>query len=170
LKDELRQIMEGLGLEDSSEIQYSEFLAATMDMNYAIREENILRAFQHFDTDGSGLSSSPPPLPPADSSSGSITINELASIMGSEEHAREIVGEIDLNGDGVVSYEEFKAMMQRLNNHSARYRTLMGESEHPDSELAQEAGMTFLRPPPPLLCPAPHPSPHRCQALGWGLG
>lgn len=54
LKDELRQIMEGLGLEDSNEIQYSEFLAATMDMNHAIREENILRAFQHFDTDGSG--------------------------------------------------------------------------------------------------------------------
>jgi calcium-dependent protein kinase len=123
LKDELRQIMEGLGLEDSNEIQYSEFLAATMDMNHAIREENILRAFQHFDTDGSG----------------SITINELVSIMGSEEHAREIVGEIDLNGDGVVSYEEFKAMMQGLNNHSARYRALMGESEHPDSELAQEA-------------------------------
>jgi hypothetical protein len=72
--------------------------------------------------------------------------------MGSEEHAREIVGEIDLNGDGVVSYEEFKAMMQGLNNHSARYRALMGESEHPDSELAQEAGMTFLR--PPLLYPA----------------
>lgn len=46
--------MEGLGLEDSNEIQYSEFLAATMDMNHAIREENILRAFQHFDTDGSG--------------------------------------------------------------------------------------------------------------------
>ena len=61
--------------------------------------------------------------------------------MGSEEHAREIVGEIDLNGDGVISYEEFKAMMQGLNNHSARYRALMGESEHPDSELAQEAGM-----------------------------
>ncbi len=54
MKDELRQIMEGLGLEDSNEIQYSEFLAATMDMNHAIREENILRAFQHFDTNGSG--------------------------------------------------------------------------------------------------------------------
>ena len=78
------------------------------------------------------------PLTPPE---GSITTNELVSIMGSEEHAREIVGEIDLNGDGVVSYEEFKAMMQGLNNHSARYRALMGESEHPDSELAQEAGM-----------------------------
>ncbi|CAE7431579.1 CPK2, partial [Symbiodinium microadriaticum] len=89
LKDELRQLMEGLGVESSNEIQYSEFLAATMDMNHAIREENILRAFQQFDTDGSG----------------SLTIPELVAIMGSEEHAREVAGEIDLNGDGVISYE-----------------------------------------------------------------
>jgi hypothetical protein len=73
--------------------------------------------------------------------------------MGSEEHAREIVGEIDLNGDGVVSYEEFKAMMQGLNNHSARYRALMGESEHPDSELAQEAGTIHLPLSFPLSAP-----------------
>mmetsp|Transcript_25854 Transcript_25854/g.38297 ORF Transcript_25854/g.38297 Transcript_25854/m.38297 type:complete len:121 (+) Transcript_25854:1388-1750(+) len=88
-----------------------------MDMNHAIREENIMRAFQQFDKDGSG----------------SLTMNELIEIMGSEDHARELVGEIDLNGDGVISYEEFKAMMQGLNTHSARYRALMGESDHPDA-------------------------------------
>eukprot|EP00602_Paraphysomonas_sp_CaronLab_P005513 CAMPEP_0185023902 /NCGR_PEP_ID=MMETSP1103-20130426/6506_1 /TAXON_ID=36769 /ORGANISM="Paraphysomonas bandaiensis, Strain Caron Lab Isolate" /LENGTH=438 /DNA_ID=CAMNT_0027556691 /DNA_START=177 /DNA_END=1493 /DNA_ORIENTATION=+ len=122
LKDELRSIMEGLGVEESNEIQYSEFLAATMDMNHAIREENIMRAFQQFDKDGSG----------------SLTMNELIEIMGSEDHARELVGEIDLNGDGVISYEEFKAMIQGLNNHSARYRALMGESDHPDA-LSKDA-------------------------------
>ena len=78
------------------EIQYSEFLAATMDMNHAIREENIMRAFQQFDKSGSGC----------------LSIPDLIAIMGSEEHAREVAGEIDLNGDGVISYEEFKAMMQ----------------------------------------------------------
>ena len=83
-------------MESSNEIQYAEFLAATMDMNHAIREENILRAFQQFDQNGSG----------------SLTIPDLVAIMGSEEHAREVAGEIDLNGDGVISYEEFKAMMQ----------------------------------------------------------
>jgi hypothetical protein len=76
LKDELRHIMEGLGLEDSNEIQYSEFLAATMDMNHAIREENILRAFQHFDTDGSGPSPSPVCSPlPADPLSLSVSLS-----------------------------------------------------------------------------------------------
>jgi calcium-dependent protein kinase len=120
LKDELRNIMEGLGVDASNEIQYSEFLAATMDMNHAIREENILKAFQHFDTNGSG----------------SLTVPDLVAIMGSEEHAREVASEIDLNGDGVISYEEFKAMMQGLNNHSARYRALQDVGNHPDAGLA----------------------------------
>lgn len=109
LKDELVSIMNGLGLDDTNEIQYSEFLAATMDMNYAIREENILRAFQNFDAEGKG----------------ELTYHDLVEVMGSEDHARELVGEVDLNGDGVISYEEFKAMMQGLNSHSAKYRALV---------------------------------------------
>lgn len=54
LTGELGRIMEGMGLDDSNEIVFSEFLAATMDMNYAIRDENIMKAFQQFDKDGSG--------------------------------------------------------------------------------------------------------------------
>lgn len=46
-----------------------------MDMNYAIREENILRAFQSFDSNGSG----------------ELTIKDLIYVMGSEDHARELV-------------------------------------------------------------------------------
>ena len=141
-------------MDSTNEIQYSEFLAATMDMNHAIREDNIMRAFQQFDKSGSG----------------SLSIPDLVAIMGSEEHAREVAGEIDLNGDGVISYEEFKAMMhvsvndtggccdgwsiywfvcwlnrslmQGLNTHSARYRALQGESDHPDAELSNSAGRT----------------------------
>ena len=46
-----------------------------MDMNYAIREENILRAFQFFDSNGSG----------------ELSMSDLISVMGSEDHARELV-------------------------------------------------------------------------------
>jgi len=91
-----------------------------MDMNYAIREENILRAFQSFDANGSG----------------ELTIKDLIEVMGSEDHARELVGEIDLNGDGVISYDEFKAMMQGLNSHSAKYRALM----NPEAADSKETG------------------------------
>lgn len=120
LKEELMEIMNGLGLDDTNEIEYTEFLAATMDMNYAIREENILRAFQTFDANGKG----------------ELTIKDLIEVMGSEDHARELVGEIDLNGDGVISYDEFKAMMQGLNSHSAKYRALM----NPGAADSKETG------------------------------
>jgi len=33
--------------------------------------------------------------------------------MGSEEHAQEIMDEIDINGDGEISFEEFVVMMQK---------------------------------------------------------
>lgn len=121
LKDELRNVMAGLDLSDqNAEIEYSEFLAATMDMNHAIREENILRAFQVFDKKGTGV----------------ISFAELTKIMGSEEHAREVAGEIDLNGDGVISYEEFKAMMQGLNSHSNRYQALMDSAAHSNADAS----------------------------------
>lgn len=120
IKDEIKNLIRGLEIDANNTIEYSEFLAATMDMNYAIREENIMRAFQHFDSNGSG----------------SITIPELISVMGSEEHAREVVGELDLNGDGVISYDEFKAMMQGLNTHSARYQALLDSEVHPDSDAS----------------------------------
>lgn len=53
-----------------------EFLAATIDRNLFIREDNVRRAFQYFDVEGSG----------------SITVGDLVTIFGSEAHAREIVG------------------------------------------------------------------------------
>ena len=62
-----------------------------------------------------------------------------------------MVGELDLNGDGVISYDEFKAMMQGLNTHSARlisfllvvvcsygfrYQALLDSEVHPDSDAS----------------------------------
>lgn len=55
---------------------WQEFLAATIDRNLFIREDNVRRAFQYFDVEGTG----------------SITVANLVAIFGSEDHAREIVG------------------------------------------------------------------------------
>ncbi len=61
-------------------------------------------AFKLFDRDGSG----------------EITASEIKSILGSgkkmanENIFDEIVKEVDVNGDGVISFEEFKQMMQKL--------------------------------------------------------
>ena len=83
---------------------YSEFLAATMNVNLFIREDNIRHAFDYFDSEGSGF----------------IDMDVLVNIFGSEEHAREVVGQLDQNGDGKIDFEEFKAMMVSQNFISPR--------------------------------------------------
>lgn len=105
---EIQAIMAGIDVDNDDKIDANEFLAATLDMNVHIREENIRRAFNVFDVDRSG----------------SISVSELEAVLGSAEMARQLLGDIDLNGDGVVSYDEFKAMMQGLSKSSSKYQQL----------------------------------------------
>jgi Ca2+-binding EF-hand superfamily protein len=64
----------------------------------------LREAFKLFDRDGSG----------------EITASEIKAILGSgkklanEAIFDEIIKEVDVNGDGVISFEEFKQMMQKL--------------------------------------------------------
>jgi calcium-dependent protein kinase len=51
--------------------------------------------------------------------SGAISTDELKEVLGvgaqiSEDVWDKIISEVDENGDGEVSFEEFKTMMQRL--------------------------------------------------------
>lgn len=43
-----------------------------------------------------------------------ITLANLVKIFGAEEHAREIMGDVNLSGEGVIRYEEFKSMMMEM--------------------------------------------------------
>ncbi|CAN0494031.1 unnamed protein product, partial [Hapterophycus canaliculatus] len=43
-----------------------------------------------------------------------ITLQNLVKIFGAEEHAREIMGDVNLSGDGVINYDEFKTMMMDM--------------------------------------------------------
>lgn len=69
-----------------------------------MQEQKLREAFKLFDRDGSG----------------EITASEIKSILGSgkkmanESIFDEIIKEVDVNGDGVISFEEFKQMMQKL--------------------------------------------------------
>jgi Ca2+-binding EF-hand superfamily protein len=71
-----------------------------------LQEQKLREAFKLFDRDGSG----------------EITASEIKAILGSgKKMANEgifddIIKEVDVNGDGVISFEEFKQMMQKLFN------------------------------------------------------
>ncbi len=77
---------------------------ATINKYSILQEEKLREAFKLFDRDGSG----------------EITASEIKAILGSgkklanEAIFDEIIKEVDVNGDGVISFEEFKEMMSKL--------------------------------------------------------
>lgn len=95
---DLRAIVTSLEARDESKIDYKDFVAQSLALHVMIREENIRKAFEYFDEDKSGF----------------ISMTELVYMMGSPELVREILGDIDTDGDGVISYDEFRQHIQRL--------------------------------------------------------
>ena len=102
-EEEVDKIMRIADIDGSGEIDYSEFVVATMDKRKLLSNEKLEAAFNLFDKDNSG----------------SISANEIKEVLGvgkniDEKIWNDIVLEVDGNGDGEISFTEFKTMMQRL--------------------------------------------------------
>lgn len=104
---DLEQLAVQADTDGGGTIEYTEFLAATLDKQKLIREEVIWEAFRCFDADGSGT----------------ITKQELLKILTGESgdkirqaHGNKavdnFVDEYDLSGDAVIDFEEFMDMLQ----------------------------------------------------------
>lgn len=92
--EELDQIFESIDVDKSGQIQYTEFLAATLEARGYLEEERIAEAFESIDRDGSGF----------------IDKNELQEVLGKSctvEQIDDIIRAADTNNDGRISYEEF---------------------------------------------------------------
>jgi calcium-dependent protein kinase len=102
-EDEVDRIMKVADTDGSGEIDYSEWVVATMDKKKLLTNEKLEVAFNLFDKDGGG----------------SISANEVKEVLGigkniDEAIWNEIIHEVDGNGDGEISFLEFKTMMQKL--------------------------------------------------------
>jgi len=93
--NELRELRDDLKLGGEDSINWKEFLAATVDQNVMMQDEKIRAAFDHF----------------KQSSSEFLQISDLVGFFGGADKAKEILGDIDGDGDGKISYEEFHDMM-----------------------------------------------------------
>jgi len=106
----LMEIMKEVDSDGSGVIDYTEFLAATLSRKQYMQEDIVWSAFRVFDLDGDGQ----------------ITREELAQVLSGEavkdveaalqvnrEEIEKIIAEVDEDGDGQISFQEFFQMMKK---------------------------------------------------------
>jgi Ca2+-binding EF-hand superfamily protein len=94
--------MESVDYEGNGKINYTEFLSATISIKSVLTYEKLWALFKHFDTDDSGT----------------ITKDNLKQAFGNagrkltDKDMKEIMKEHDIENNGVLSFDEFKAIFE----------------------------------------------------------
>ncbi len=95
--DDYKEMMRNLDLDGNGVVDYSEFITAAIDKLSVLNQENLRAAFQMFDKDKSGT----------------ITIDELQAVFDGqggqqeEEVWKKVMEEVDTDGNGEISFDEF---------------------------------------------------------------
>lgn len=92
----LQDLRLSLSVEGTDKINWKEFLALTMDKNLAIRQDKVQLAFDHFKR----------------TDSRTIQMDDLVALLGGDGHAHEIMGFIDSDGDGKITFDDFFAAIK----------------------------------------------------------
>ncbi|CAK0828672.1 unnamed protein product [Prorocentrum cordatum] len=106
LPEDLKEIMEGIDSDGSGVIDYTEFLAATIEKRQYIQEDVCWTAFRVFDLNGDGK----------------ITPNEMRMVLNNGnvnslvdvQATADVLKEVDKNGDGAIDFKEFMTMMRNM--------------------------------------------------------
>ena len=102
-KEEAEQIFSNIDYDNNGTISFDEFLKAAIDKKKLLTEEKLKAAFALFDMNGDG----------------DIEAKELQEVMGENNDIQgdiwaKMIAEVDLDGNGVIDFEEFKDMMKKL--------------------------------------------------------
>ena len=106
-----QEILNSLDRNCNGVIDYTEFLTAAADKERLLCKQNLETAFQMFDTDRSGT----------------LSMTELKKVFETSEKKEdelwnEIFTEVDLDGDGQISFEEFEiAMLKAATSSSSKH-------------------------------------------------
>merc|ERR1712032_1740604 len=99
----LEDILKSIDCNGSGQLDYTEFLAATIDKKLYMQRDVCWAAFRTFDLDGDGK----------------ITREELSKVLNGSNvqmalgaaKIDKMIQEVDSNGDGCIDFDEFFAMM-----------------------------------------------------------
>ena len=101
--------MQSADTDGSGEINYTEFLAATMDANVFMREDYLRTAFNMFDKDNSGKIDNEEVI--------ALLQGEDLGVYVSKDAIANAMKEIDANGDGEIDFDEFMEMMKKATEY-----------------------------------------------------
>lgn len=103
--DEIDKLFAAVDIDGSGFIDYSEFVVATMNEKNLFSEKKLKAAFKMFDKDDSGFISK------------EEVRDSLYRIQKfTEAEINEIISQVDENGDGEISFDEFKIIMTKIND------------------------------------------------------
>ena len=99
----IEELFASIDTDHSGRIDYTEFIAATMDQKLYLKDEKLHEAFNAFDPH----------------STGKISIKDIKKFLNLQDNSendimiQQWIKENDCNGDGVVDFNEFKKMMSK---------------------------------------------------------
>ena len=101
--EEVDKIFGNIDYDNNGTISFDEFVKAAIDKKKLLTEEKLKAAFALFDRNGDG----------------DIEAKELKEVIGDDNNNEDniwdqMIKEVDLDGNGVIDFDEFKEMMKKL--------------------------------------------------------
>lgn len=97
LPHEIQQIIDGIDSDGNGVIDYTEFLAASLDKQMYTQQDACWAAFRVFDRNGDGK----------------ISLQEFQHVINNDKLPGEALQQYDRDSDGAIDFEEFQCMMRK---------------------------------------------------------
>ena len=98
-ENEIKDLFSQIDVDQNGKIDYTEFIAATVQESNYNKKEKIFEAFSMFDKDNSGFITK------------DEILNALKAQKSQEKEIEKYIQDVDKNGDGKIDYKEFVELM-----------------------------------------------------------